>query len=87
MNYSIIFTEISFSPETSVLLQIIQIMHMTLWILPEFNREGRAVCQFWLQGGKHNETPTDKRTRRQESPWGPKDPPTFREKGGDSKTA
>ena len=33
---------------------------MTLWIMPEFDREGRAVCQFWLQGGKHNVTPTDK---------------------------
>ena len=51
MNYSII-TEISFSPETSILLQIIQIIHITLWIMPEFDREGRAVCQFWLQGGK-----------------------------------
>ena len=60
MNYSIIFTEISFSPETSILLQIIQIIHMTLWIMPEFDKEGRAVCQFWLQGGKHNVTPTDK---------------------------
>ena len=60
MNYSIIFTEISFSPETSILLQIIQIIHMTFWIMPEFDREGRAVCQFWLQGGKHNVTPTDK---------------------------
>ena len=61
MNYSIIFPEISFSPETSIfiLLQIIQIIHMTLWIMPEFHREGRAVCQFWLQGGKHNVTPTD----------------------------
>ena len=27
MNYSIIFTEISFYPETSILLQIIQIIH------------------------------------------------------------
>ena len=25
---------------------------MTLWIMPEFDREMRAVCQFWLQGGK-----------------------------------
>ena len=62
MNYSIISTEISFSPETSFLLQIIQIIHMTLWIMPEFDREGRAVCQFWLQGGKHNVTPTDKKS-------------------------
>ena len=35
MNYSIIFTEISFSPETSILLQIIQIIHMTFGIIPE----------------------------------------------------
>ena len=61
MNYSIIFTEISFYPETSILLQIIRIIHMTIWIIPESDREARAVCQIWLQGGIHNETPTDKR--------------------------
>ena len=33
---------------------------MTFGIIPESNRKGRAVCQFWLQGGKHNVTPTDK---------------------------
>ena len=33
---------------------------MTVGIMPESNRKGRAVCQFWLQGGKHNVTPTDK---------------------------
>ena len=44
----------------SVLLQIIQIIHMTLGIIPESDRKGRAVCQSWLQGGKHNVTPTDK---------------------------
>ena len=33
MNYSIIFTEISFYPETSIMLQKIQIIHnMTNWI-------------------------------------------------------
>ena len=48
MNYLIIFTEISFSPETSILLQIIQIIHMTVGIIPESDREGRAVCQAWL---------------------------------------
>ena len=60
MNYSIIFTEISFYPETSILLQIIQIIHKTFWIMPEFDREGWAVCLFCLQDGKRNETPTDK---------------------------
>ena len=60
MNYLIVFTEISFSPETSILLQIIQIIHMTIGIMPESDREGRAVCQSWLQGGKHNVTPTGK---------------------------
>ena len=39
MNYSIIFTEISFSPETSILLQVIQIIHMTLGIIPESDRK------------------------------------------------
>ena len=60
MNYSIIFTEISFSPETSILLQIIQIIHMTVGIIQNPTEKGRAVCQFWLPGGKHNVTPTDK---------------------------
>ena len=38
MNYSIIFTQISFYPETSILLQIIRIIHMTFRIMPEFDR-------------------------------------------------
>ena len=63
----VIFTEISFSPETSILLQIIQIIHMTVGIIPESDSKGRAVCQFWLQGGKHNVTPTDKITYRRPS--------------------
>ena len=33
---------------------------MTVGIMPESDRKGRAVCQLWLQGGKHNVTPTDK---------------------------
>ena len=33
---------------------------MTVGIMPESDRKGRAFCQFWLQGGKHNVTPTDK---------------------------
>ena len=33
---------------------------MTVVIIPESDRKGRAVCQFWLQGDKHNVTPTDK---------------------------
>ena len=47
---------------------------MTVGIIPESDSKGRAVCQFWLQGGKHNVTPTDKITFRRESPWGPLDP-------------
>ena len=59
---------------------------MTVWIIPESDREGGAVCQFWLQGGKHNETPTDKNLVWCDPPWGsPCPPPPFREKGGDSK--
>ena len=44
---------------------------MTVWIKPESDREGGAVCQFWLQGG--NETPTDRTESfmAMESPWGP----------------
>ena len=33
---------------------------MTVGIIPESDRKGRAVCQSWLQGGKHNVTLTDK---------------------------
>ena len=55
MNYLIIFTEISFSPETSILLQIILIIHMTIWIIPESDRKGRAVCQILLQGGMYKQ--------------------------------
>ena len=50
---------------------------MTVGIIPESDSKGRAVCQFWLQGGKHNVTPTDKITFRRESPWGLLDPPLF----------
>ena len=59
---------------------------MTLGIIPESDRKGRAVCQSYLQGGKHNVTPTDKNSVRQESPWGPPDPPPlFLGKEGDYK--
>ena len=53
---------------------------MTFGIISESDREGRAVCQFWLPGGKHNVTPTDKNTFRRESPWGPLDHPGRRNK-------
>ena len=56
---------------------------MTVGIIPESDSKGRAVCQFWLQGSKHNVTPTDKITYRRESPWGPLDPPPFFGKEGD----
>ena len=80
MNYSIIFTEISFSPETSILLQIIQIIHMTVGIIPESDRKGRAVCQSWLQGDKHSVTPTDKNPSDESHPGDLLSyPPFFRE--------
>ena len=44
MNYSIIFTEISFYPETSILLQIIPIIHMIFQMKPEYDRKGRATA-------------------------------------------
>ena len=51
---------------------------MTICIIPEFAREGMGICQSWLQGGTHNETTTDKRTRLDESPpWGPSGPAPF----------
>ena len=55
MNYSIIFTEISYSvtnnPNNSY-------DYSRLFQNP--TEKWRAVCQFWLQGGKHNVTLTDK---------------------------
>ena len=86
MNYLIIFTEISFSPETSILLQIIQIIHMRVGIIPEPDREARAVCQSWLPGGKHNVTHTD-RIPSDESHLGDllTYPPPFLGKEGDYK--
>ena len=49
---------------------------MTFGIISESDREGRAVCQSWLPGGKHNVTPTDKKKNvRRESPRGLPDPP------------
>ena len=48
---------------------------MTIWIKPESDREGRAFCQIWLQGGIHNETPTDKKNLSGRAPWGPLAPP------------
>ena len=50
---------------------------MTLGIIPESDRKGRAVCQSWLQGGKHNVTPTDKNPSDESHPRG--SPPLFRE--------
>ena len=43
--------------------------------MPEFDRDGRVVSQFWLQGGKHNATPTDKRTRPSRAPLMSSGPP------------
>ena len=61
MNYSIIFKEICFTPENSILLQIIQIIHMTIGIMPESDRkrEGSlSVLAPWRQ--TQCVTPTDK---------------------------
>ena len=50
---------------------------MTVGIIPESDRKGRAVCQSWLPGNKHNVTPQDKNSVRRESLWGLPDPPPF----------
>ena len=55
---------------------------MTFGIIAESDRKGRAVCQFWIPGGKHNVTPTDKNLPRDESQ--PRDfltPPFFGKEG------
>ena len=56
---------------------------MTIFNMPEFDREGWAVCLFWLQGGKHNETPTDKKKLvRTRVPLGNLQTPPFPKKEG-----
>ena len=54
---------------------------MTLGIIPESDRKGRTVCQSWLQGSKHNVTPTDKNPSDESHPRGPPDPPHFFREG------
>ena len=54
---------------------------MTVWIMPEFDKEGWAVCLFWLQGGKHDEAPTDKKSCSSSPRGGPSDPPSKEEEG------
>ena len=50
---------------------------MTVWIVPEFDRELWAVCLFWLQGGKHDEALTDKSLACSSPRGGRLDPPPF----------
>ena len=53
---------------------------MTVGIIPESDRKGRAVCQSWLQGGKYNVTPTDKNPSGESHPGDLLTyPPFFRE--------
>ena len=59
---------------------------MTVGIMPESDRKGRAVCQFWLQGGKHNVAPKDKNPSDESHPGDLLTvPPTRFWKGGDYK--
>ena len=58
---------------------------MTIWIMPAFDIEGRAVCQFWLQGSKHNVTPTDKNPSDESHPGDLLTPPPLLRKEGDYK--
>ena len=55
---------------------------MTLWIMPEFDREGR---QFVCSGSKAANTMRLPQTRElacREPPWGPPDPPFQGERSG-----
>ena len=56
---------------------------MTFGIIPESDSKGRAVCQFWLQGGKHNVTPTDKLPSGESHPGDLLTPPPFFGEEGD----
>ena len=50
---------------------------MTIWIIPEFDRNGLAVCLFWLEGSKHDEAPTNRNPPLIEPQWGTFGPPFF----------
>ena len=55
---------------------------MTIWIIPELDRKGWAVCLFWLQGGEHDEAPTDRNScliKTEQETFKP--PPLFEERG------
>ena len=52
---------------------------MTIGIMPESDGEGRVVYQFWLQGGKHNVTPTDKNPSDKSHLGDLRTPPLFEE--------
>ena len=58
---------------------------MTIGIMPESDRKGKSVCQFWLQGGKHNVTPTDKNPSGESHPGDLLTPPPLLRKEGDYK--
>ena len=82
MNYSIFFTEISFSSETSILLQIIRIIHMTIWLIQNLTEKGgqsvksvsKVVYTMRLQQIKKNCLDRD--------PLGTFSPPFFKGKEG-----
>ena len=48
---------------------------MTFLMNPEFDRQGWAVCLLWLQGGKQDEAPTNRKTSDlepvEEDNWAP----------------
>ena len=54
---------------------------MTVGIIPESDREGKAVCQSWLPGGKHNVTPTDRKSVRRNHPGDLLTPPFLGKEG------
>ena len=85
MNYSIIFTEISFSPETSILLQIIQIIHMTLGIIPESDRKREGSLSVLAPRRQTHVTPTDKNPSDESHPGDLLTYPPFLGKEGDYK--
>ena len=58
---------------------------MTIRIMPEIDRERRAVSQCWLQAGKHNVTPTDKNPSDESHPGDLLPPPPLLSKEGDYK--
>ena len=84
MNYSIIFTEISFFPETEISVTNNPNNSYNIMDYARFDREGRSLSVLAPRWQTTTRLPLT-RPRLARAPLGTSGPPLFWEKGGDSK--